>query len=105
MSSHRVQLFANYSGTGPFPAVIDMFGAAGGQQEWRSSLLASRGFLTLALAYRAYKDLPKTRDKTDVKPLDYLKVSLYYKISVYVFVIIVILKRHLVRGKITHICF
>ena len=46
------------SGPGPHPAVIDMFGGIGGLLETRAALLASRGFLTLALAYFNYKDLP-----------------------------------------------
>eukprot|EP00079_Xenopus_tropicalis_P027980 XP_012822463.1 PREDICTED: acyl-coenzyme A amino acid N-acyltransferase 2-like [Xenopus tropicalis] len=46
-------------GEGPFPGVIDMFGGLGGLLEFRSSLLASRGFASLALAYFAYKDFPK----------------------------------------------
>uniref|UniRef100_A0A8C5M4M6 Uncharacterized protein n=1 Tax=Leptobrachium leishanense TaxID=445787 RepID=A0A8C5M4M6_9ANUR len=45
-------------GDGPFPGIIDMFGSAGGLIEFRSSLLASRGFASLALAYFAYDDLP-----------------------------------------------
>ncbi|KAK3101148.1 hypothetical protein FSP39_001301 [Pinctada imbricata] len=45
-------------GTGPFPAIIDMFGGIGGLVETRAALFASRGFLTLALAYFNYKDLP-----------------------------------------------
>ncbi|KAE8636713.1 hypothetical protein XENTR_v10003101 [Xenopus tropicalis] len=45
-------------GEGPFPGVIDMFGGIGGLTEFRSSLLASRGFASLALAYFAYEDLP-----------------------------------------------
>uniref|UniRef100_A0A8C5M3S2 Bile acid-CoA:amino acid N-acyltransferase n=1 Tax=Leptobrachium leishanense TaxID=445787 RepID=A0A8C5M3S2_9ANUR len=45
-------------GDGPFPGIIDMFGGAGGLIEFRSSLLASRGFASLALAYFAYDDLP-----------------------------------------------
>ncbi|XP_068107465.1 acyl-coenzyme A amino acid N-acyltransferase 1-like isoform X2 [Hyperolius riggenbachi] len=45
-------------GKGPFPGVIDLFGIAGGLVEIRSSLLASRGFACLALAYCVYEDLP-----------------------------------------------
>ncbi|XP_069484973.1 acyl-coenzyme A amino acid N-acyltransferase 1-like isoform X2 [Ambystoma mexicanum] len=45
-------------GEGPFPGVIDMFGGVGGLTEFRSGLLASRGFAALALAYFAYDDLP-----------------------------------------------
>ncbi|XP_054842990.1 bile acid-CoA:amino acid N-acyltransferase [Eublepharis macularius] len=46
------------AGQGPFPGVIDIFGGIGGLTEFRASLLASRGFATLALAYFAYEDLP-----------------------------------------------
>ncbi|KAM4690624.1 acyl-coenzyme A thioesterase 2, mitochondrial-like isoform 2-T2 [Rhinophrynus dorsalis] len=45
-------------GEGPFPGVIDMFGDEGGLVEYRSSLLASRGFASLALPYFAFEDLP-----------------------------------------------
>uniref|UniRef100_A0A8C5LZ58 Bile acid-CoA:amino acid N-acyltransferase n=1 Tax=Leptobrachium leishanense TaxID=445787 RepID=A0A8C5LZ58_9ANUR len=45
-------------GDGPFPGVIDIFGATGGLLEFRSSLLACRGFACLALAYFDYDDLP-----------------------------------------------
>eukprot|EP00058_Branchiostoma_floridae_P000246 XP_002585734.1 hypothetical protein BRAFLDRAFT_72249 [Branchiostoma floridae] len=34
-------------GEGPFPGVIDMFGSTGGFADYRSALLASRGFATL----------------------------------------------------------
>ncbi|XP_020842201.1 acyl-coenzyme A thioesterase 1-like [Phascolarctos cinereus] len=46
------------SGDGPFPGVIDMFGDEGGLHEFRASLLACRGFATLALPYFAFEDLP-----------------------------------------------
>ncbi|KAG8429209.1 hypothetical protein GDO86_018056, partial [Hymenochirus boettgeri] len=45
-------------GDGPFPGVIDMFGDEGGLVEYRSSLLASHGFASLALPYFAFEDLP-----------------------------------------------
>ncbi|XP_044515910.1 acyl-coenzyme A thioesterase 1-like [Gracilinanus agilis] len=45
-------------GDGPFPGVIDMFGDEGGLHEFRASLLACRGFATLALPYFAFEDLP-----------------------------------------------
>ena len=64
-------------GNGPFPAVIDLFGAAPGVHGQRAALLASRGFLTLALAYFGYKDLPKKRDKSDVKLMNYFEVNIY----------------------------
>ena len=62
------------TGPGPFPGVIDIFGTAGGLNEHKASLLASRGFATLALAYFSYKTLPK--HLSDV-PLDYFHVSLH----------------------------
>ena len=46
-----------FSGDGPFPGVIDMFGTAGGIIEFRSALLASRGFASLSLPYFRYEDL------------------------------------------------
>ncbi|XP_073511187.1 acyl-coenzyme A amino acid N-acyltransferase 1-like [Phyllobates terribilis] len=54
-------------GEGPFPGVVDMFGAVGGLLEYRSSLLASRGFASLALAYFAYDDLPIFLGEVDLK--------------------------------------
>ncbi|XP_060081589.1 acyl-coenzyme A thioesterase 5-like [Ylistrum balloti] len=47
-------------GPGPFPGVIDMYGTAGGLIDTRAALLASRGFVTLALAFFGYQDLPKS---------------------------------------------
>ncbi|XP_069494870.1 acyl-coenzyme A thioesterase 5-like [Ambystoma mexicanum] len=46
-------------GYGPFPGVIDLFGDEGGLVEYRSSLLASRGFASLALPYFGFEDLPR----------------------------------------------
>ncbi|XP_073440875.1 acyl-coenzyme A amino acid N-acyltransferase 1-like [Dendrobates tinctorius] len=54
-------------GEGPFPGVIDLFGGIGGLLEFRSSLLASRGFASLALAYFAYDDLPIFLGEVDLK--------------------------------------
>ncbi|XP_008944168.1 PREDICTED: acyl-coenzyme A thioesterase 1-like, partial [Merops nubicus] len=45
-------------GPGPFPGLIDLYGSGGGLVEYRASLLASRGFVTLAVAYMAFEDLP-----------------------------------------------
>ena len=39
------------SGPGPFPAVLDMWGGGGGLVEYRAALLASHGFVALALEY------------------------------------------------------
>ncbi|XP_044132269.1 acyl-coenzyme A amino acid N-acyltransferase 1-like [Bufo gargarizans] len=55
------------TGEGPFPGVIDMFGGVGGLIEFRSGLLASRGFASLALAYFAYDDLPSFLGVVDLK--------------------------------------
>ncbi|KAF7484006.1 Hypothetical predicted protein [Marmota monax] len=55
------------SGEGPFPGVIDLFGGSGGLFEHRSSLLASRGIASLALAYWGYKDLPSQLQKIDLE--------------------------------------
>ncbi|KAM5192298.1 acyl-coenzyme A amino acid N-acyltransferase 1-like isoform 1-T3 [Mantella aurantiaca] len=54
-------------GEGPFRGVIDLFGGIGGLLEFRSSLLACRGFASLALAYFDYEDLPKNFDYMDLK--------------------------------------
>ncbi|KAJ6654149.1 hypothetical protein lerEdw1_007418 [Lerista edwardsae] len=54
-------------GPGPFPGVIDMFGGSGGLIEFRASLLASKGFAVLALAFFAYDDLPAVLAKIDLE--------------------------------------
>ncbi|ELU00797.1 hypothetical protein CAPTEDRAFT_169392 [Capitella teleta] len=46
-------------GNGPFPGVIDLYGTSGGLIEYRAALLASKGFVTFALAYFGFDDLPK----------------------------------------------
>ncbi|XP_077067684.1 acyl-CoA thioesterase 19 [Siphateles boraxobius] len=38
-------------GSGPFPAVLDLMGGQGGRVEYRSALLASHGYVSLALEY------------------------------------------------------
>ncbi|XP_062823239.1 uncharacterized protein LOC100562400 [Anolis carolinensis] len=55
-------------GPGPFPGILDLYGSGGGLVEYRASLLASRGFVTLALAYLAFEDLPVFPEVLD---LDY----------------------------------
>ncbi|XP_053550349.1 bile acid-CoA:amino acid N-acyltransferase [Bombina bombina] len=55
------------SGNGPYPGIIDLYGGAGGLLEYRASLLASHGFVVLALAFVAYDDLPKTFKKLDLE--------------------------------------
>ncbi|XP_078528069.1 acyl-coenzyme A amino acid N-acyltransferase 1-like [Lissotriton helveticus] len=54
-------------GDGPFPGVIDMFGGIGGLVEFRSGLLASRGFVSLALPYFGYDDLPHVLHEVDLE--------------------------------------
>ncbi|XP_050011914.1 acyl-coenzyme A amino acid N-acyltransferase 2-like [Alexandromys fortis] len=54
-------------GEGPFPGIIDLFGIIGGLIEFRASLLASRGFAVLALAYFAYEGLPDKLLETDLE--------------------------------------
>uniref|UniRef100_A0A8C5M1B0 Uncharacterized protein n=1 Tax=Leptobrachium leishanense TaxID=445787 RepID=A0A8C5M1B0_9ANUR len=54
-------------GEGPFRGIIDLYGIHGGLLEYRSSLLASRGFACLALAYFAYDDLPPVLESVDLK--------------------------------------
>ncbi|XP_008850129.1 acyl-coenzyme A amino acid N-acyltransferase 2-like [Nannospalax galili] len=54
-------------GDGPFPGIIDLFGRIGGVVEFRASLLASRGFVVLALAYFAYEDLPNKLLEVDLE--------------------------------------
>jgi len=38
-------------GPGPFPAVLDLWGGGGGLVEYRAALVASHGFVSLALDY------------------------------------------------------
>nr|XP_061814278.1 peroxisomal succinyl-coenzyme A thioesterase-like [Nerophis lumbriciformis] len=44
-------------GPGSFPAVLDLWGMGGGLVEYRSSMLASRGFASFSVAYMEHKDL------------------------------------------------
>ncbi|XP_071963253.1 acyl-coenzyme A amino acid N-acyltransferase 2-like [Antedon mediterranea] len=53
-------------GNGPFPGIIDLFGAAGGNIEFRSSLFATYGFASLSLAYFAYEDLVTDPNEVDM---------------------------------------
>jgi len=53
-------------GPGPHPAVVDMFGSAGGCLQHRSALLASRGVAALALAFFDYDDLPSSMARLDM---------------------------------------
>ncbi|XP_029947001.1 bile acid-CoA:amino acid N-acyltransferase-like isoform X1 [Salarias fasciatus] len=53
-------------GPGPFPGVLDMWGMGGGLPEYRSSLLASKGYASLTLSYIEHKDLPGPPDQLNV---------------------------------------
>ncbi|KAI7792022.1 hypothetical protein IRJ41_020240, partial [Triplophysa rosa] len=44
-------------GPGPYPGVLDLWGGGGGLVEYRSALLASHGFASLALEYLAPNEL------------------------------------------------
>lgn len=47
-----------FTGPGPFPAVLDLWGMGGGLIEYRAALFASHGLASLALAYFGHKDIP-----------------------------------------------
>ncbi|XP_061085002.1 peroxisomal succinyl-coenzyme A thioesterase-like isoform X1 [Conger conger] len=50
-------------GPGPFPGILDMWGGGGGLLEYRSALLASHGFVSMALDYLPWDKKPsKARD-------------------------------------------
>ncbi|KAM9813910.1 peroxisomal succinyl-coenzyme A thioesterase-like [Neosynchiropus ocellatus] len=53
-------------GPGRFPAMLDLWGMGGGLHEYRSALLASRGYASLSLAYFGHSDLPGPRDSINV---------------------------------------
>ncbi|XP_061688705.1 peroxisomal succinyl-coenzyme A thioesterase-like [Syngnathoides biaculeatus] len=44
-------------GPGRFPALVDLWGMGGGLVEYRSSMIASRGFASFSIAYMEHKDL------------------------------------------------
>ena len=51
--------------------VMDLLGGTGGLVEFKASLLASRGFAALALAYFGYDDLPSS--PSPYVELDYIE--------------------------------
>ncbi|XP_061839565.1 peroxisomal succinyl-coenzyme A thioesterase-like [Nerophis lumbriciformis] len=53
------------SGPGPFPGMLDMWGGGGGLLEYRSALLASHGYASLALEYFAPGELASTDLEVD----------------------------------------
>lgn len=54
---------------------MDLYTFGGGLTEPRASLLANKGYVVLALAYLAYKDLPKKVSKLD---LEYFEEAVAY---------------------------
>ncbi|XP_043929943.1 acyl-coenzyme A thioesterase 1-like [Protopterus annectens] len=62
-------------GDGPFPGVIDLYGAIGGLVEYRACLIANHGFATMALAYFDYEDLPPT---LELMELEYFEEAVQY---------------------------
>lgn len=62
-------------GKGPFPGIVDLYTFGGGLSEPRASLLASKGFVVLALAYLRYQDLPKNPKNLD---LEYFEEAVTY---------------------------
>lgn len=56
----RGRVFVPAARFGRVPAVVDLFGSIGGCVDFRAALLASHGFLTFALAFANYKDLPRS---------------------------------------------
>ncbi|XP_069565953.1 bile acid-CoA:amino acid N-acyltransferase-like isoform X2 [Brachyistius frenatus] len=53
-------------GPGPFPGMLDLWGISGGLVEYRSALFASRGYVSLSLAYIGHKDLPGLKNRINV---------------------------------------
>ncbi|XP_023127528.2 acyl-coenzyme A thioesterase 1 [Amphiprion ocellaris] len=62
-------------GKGPFPGIVDLYTFGGGLSEPRASLLASKDFVVLALAYLRYQDLPKSPKNLD---LEYFEEGVTY---------------------------
>ncbi|KAM6914962.1 acyl-coenzyme A thioesterase 1-like [Xenentodon cancila] len=62
-------------GKGPFPGIVDLYTLGGGLTEPRASLLATKGFVVLALAYYRYQGLPKNPQNLD---LEYFQEALIY---------------------------
>ncbi|XP_051979375.1 acyl-CoA thioesterase 19 [Xyrauchen texanus] len=53
------------AGPGPFPAVLDLCGGHGGRVEYRSALLASHGYVSLALEYLGFLNAAGKLDHVD----------------------------------------
>lgn len=55
------------TGPGPFPGILDIYVFGGGLYELRASLLANKGFVTMALAYTGHGNLPKVPSCLDLE--------------------------------------
>ncbi|MCL4129256.1 UNVERIFIED_CONTAM: hypothetical protein GTU68_017518, partial [Idotea baltica] len=66
-------------GDGPFPVVMDLFGAESGIKEFRSAMLASYGYASFVVPYYNYKDLPPLKDTID---LNYFLEAVDYASSI-----------------------
>lgn len=51
------------SGPGPFPGVLDMWGGGGGLVEYRAALLASHGYVSLALEYLSAEEMASASEE------------------------------------------
>jgi dienelactone hydrolase len=60
-------------GHGPHPGIIVLGGSGGGLPGLTAGLIASHGFMTLALAYFGYEDLPEALN--DI-PLEYFETAI-----------------------------
>ncbi|KAB7494653.1 hypothetical protein Anas_04983 [Armadillidium nasatum] len=54
-------------GEGPFPAIVDLFGASGSLMDFRAAQFAARGIAALALAYYDYDDIPVDIPELDIE--------------------------------------
>lgn len=50
-------------GPGPFPGLLDMWGGGGGLVEYRAALLASHGYVAMALLYLSSRDMRLDKQK------------------------------------------
>uniref|UniRef100_A0A8C6UU15 Acyl-CoA thioesterase 21 n=1 Tax=Neogobius melanostomus TaxID=47308 RepID=A0A8C6UU15_9GOBI len=62
-------------GKGPFPGIVDLYTLGGRLSEPRASLLSSKGFVVLALAYIGYQGLPIKPTHLD---LEYFQEAVEY---------------------------
>lgn len=61
------------TGPGPYPGLLDMWGGGGGLIEYRSALLASRGYASMALAYIK----PEEQQSTEITS-SYFEVCVFF---------------------------